>query len=293
VSEKVWEANPETDGSFDWSTALEADHPTGTFYVRFYCANASPASYTDASVIATSSLYTYVVSAAASSSARAAVQAATPSSALPGTLTADPEDTSGIDTEFIPGTEMIALKQRVDATAPLVGRVDRLSQAFLGKIPPRSYVDLWVKNLASGRTDAQLIAALATTPQYFWSYALLTPQQFVDRAYFMLLGRVATTTERSTMVNAIITGKQSRPAALGKIASSPEHIIKTANRSYVIAAYQTLTTVMPTPAMLAQYTGELSDRGPKVAMLENLALSRSTFENWIAAITTSPATARF
>ena len=293
VSEKVWEANPETDGSYDWSTALESDHPTGTFYVRFYCANASPASYTDASVLATSSLYTYVVSAAASSSARAAVQAATPSSALPGTLTADPEDTSGIDTEFIPGAQMITLKQRVDAALPLVSRVDRLSQAFLGKIPPRSFVDLWVKNFVAGRTDAQLVAALATRPEYFWSYALLTPAQFVDRAYFVLLGRAPTTNERLTLAKAISTGKQSRQAALAAIASSPEHIIKTANRSYVTAAYQALTPTMPTPANLAQYTGELNDRGPKVAMLENLALSRSTFENWIAAITTSPATSRF
>lgn len=293
VSEKVWEANPETDGSYDWSTALEADHPTGTFYVRFYCANASPASYADASVLATSSLYTYVVSAAASSSSRAAVQAATPSSALPGTFTADPEDTSGIDNEFIPGAQMITLKQRVDAALPLVSRVDRLSQAFLGKIPPRSFVDLWVKNFVAGRTDAQLVAALATRPEYFWSYALLTPAQFVDRAYFVLLGRAPTTNERLTLAKAIFTGKQSRQAALAAIASSPEHIIKTANRSYVMAAYQTLTTVMPTQANLAQYTGELNDRGPKVAMLENLALSRSTFENWIAAIATNPTNARF
>ncbi|CAB4910594.1 unannotated protein [freshwater metagenome] len=96
-----------------------------------------------------------------------------------------------------------------------------------------------------------------------------------------------------TLAKAISTGKQSRQAALAAIASSPEHIIKTANRSYVTAAYQALTPTMPTQANLAQYTGELNDRGPKVAMLENLALSRSTFENWIAAITTSPATSRF
>ncbi len=292
VSTKVWETNPASDGSHEFDTALESDHPTGTFYVRFYCDNVSPASYADASFLATSSLYTYVVSAAASSSARAAVQAATQSK-LAGTFTSDPEDTSGIDNEFIPGAQMITLKQRVDAAVPLVSRVDRLSQAFLGKIPPRSFVDLWVKNLAAGRTDAQLVAALATTPEYFWSYALLTPAQFVDRAYFMLLGRAPTTTERSTMVKAINTGKQSRQAALAAIASSPEHIIKTANRSYVTAAYQALTPIMPTPAMLAQYTNDLNDRGPKVAMLENLALSRTTFENWIAAIATNPTNARF
>lgn len=293
VSSKVWETSPAADGSFQFDTALEADHPTGSFYVRFYCDNESPASYAAASFLATSSLYTYVVSAAASSPARAAVQAATPSSALTGTFTADPEDTSGIDNEFIPGAQMITLKQRVDAAVPLVSRVDRLSQAFLGKIPPRSFVDLWVKNLAAGRTDAQLVAALATTPEYFWSYALLTPTQFVDRAYFVLLGRAPTLTERSTMVNALTTGKQSRKAALAAIASSPEHIIKTANRSYVMAAYQALTPIMPTPAMLAQYTNDLNDRGPKVAMLENLALSRTSFENWIAAVAANPTNARF
>ncbi|MCX6525672.1 MAG: hypothetical protein NTX58_13075 [Actinobacteria bacterium] len=291
LSEKVWEGNPETDGSYDWTTALEADHPTGTFYVRFYCADASPASYTDTSVLATSPLYTYVVSSAAMRGA--SLQAVTANSAPSGTFTADPEDTSGIDTELIPGAQMITLKQRVDAALPLVSRVDRLSQAFLGKIPPRSFVDLWVKNFVAGRTDAQLVAALATRPEYFWSYALLTPAQFVDRAYFVLLGRAPTTNERLTLAKAISTGKQSRQAALAAIASSPEHIIKTANRSYVTAAYQALTPTMPTQANLAQYTGELNDRGPKVAMLENLALSRSTFENWIAAITTSPATSRF
>ncbi len=292
MSTKVWETNPASDGSHEFDTALESDHPTGTFYVRFFCADASPSSYSSDAMKKTSSLYTYVVSAAvAGAAARTAPAAAT--SAVAGTFTSDPEDTSGIDNELIPGAQMITLKQRVDSAVPLVSRVDRLSQAFLGKIPPRSFVDLWVKNLAAGRTDAQLVAALATTPEYFWSYALLTPTQFVDRAYFVLLGRAPTKNERLTLAKAISTGKQSRQAALGAIASSPEHIIKTANRSYVMAAYQTLTTVMPTQAMLAQYTGELNDRGPKVAMLENLALSRTTFENWIAAITTNPTNARF
>ena len=293
VSNKVWETNPSTDGSHEFDTALEADHPTGTFYVRFYCDNASPASYAAASFLATSSLYTYVVSAAVLGGAAVQSALAADTSKLPGTFTSDPDDTSGIDNEQIPGAQMIALKQRVDAAVPLVSRVDRLSQAFLGKIPPRSFVDLWVKNFAAGRTDAQLVAALATTPEYFWSYALLTPAQFVNRAYFMLLRRAPTTTERSTLAMAIYTGKQSRQTALGAIASSPEHIIKTANRSYVMAAYQTLTTVMPTQANLAQYTGELNDQGPKVAMLENLALSRTTFENWIAALATNPTNARF
>ena len=293
VSTKVWETSPAADGSFQFDTALEADHPTGSFYVRFYCDNASPASYADASFLATSSLYTYVVSAPAVAGAAARTAPAADTSRLAGTFTADPEDTSGIDNDFIPGAQMITLKQRVDAAVPLVSRVDRLSQAFLGKIPPRSFVDLWVKNLAAGRTDAQLVAALAATPEYFWSYALLTPAQFVDRAYFVLLGRVATAAERSTMVNALTTGKQSRQAALGAIASSPEHIMKTANRSYVTAAYQVLTTIMPTQALLGQYTNDLNDRGSKVAMLENLALSRSAFENWIAALAANPANARF
>jgi hypothetical protein len=293
VSTKVWETNPAADGSHEFDTALESDHPTGTFYVRFYCADASPSSYSSGAMKKTSSLYTYAVSAAAVAGAAARTAPAAATTAVAGTFTADPEDTSGIDNELIPGAQMITLKQRVDTAVPLVSRVDRLSQAFLGKIPPRSFVDLWVKNLAAGRTDAQLVAALATTPDYFWSYALLTPTQFVDRAYFMLLGRVATATERTTMVKAITTGKQSRHAALGAIASSPEHILRTAHRSYVTSAYQTLTTVMPTPANLAQYTGELNDRGPKVAMLENLALSRSASENWIAAIAANPTNARF
>jgi len=293
VNTKVWEDSPATDGSFQFDTALEADHPTGSFYTRFYCANASPSSYSSESILSTSSLYTYVVSAAVVAGAAAQTTPAADTSRLAGLFTSDPDDTSGIDNEFIPGAQMITLKQRVDAAVPLVSRVDRLSQAFLGKIPPRSFVDLWVKNLAAGRTDAQLVAALATTPEYFWSYALLTPAQFVDRAYFMLLGRVATAAERTTMVNALTTGKQSRQAALAAIASSPEHIIKSANRSYVTAAYQALTPIMPTPAMLAQYTNDLNDRGPKVAMLENLALSRSTFENWIAAIAADPTNARF
>ena len=293
VNTKVWEDSPATDGSFQFDTALEADHPTGSFYTRFYCANASPSSYSSESILSTSSLYTYVVSAAVVAGAAAQTTPAADTSRLAGLFTSDPDDTSGIDNEFIPGAQMITLKQRVDAAVPLVSRVDRLSQAFLGKIPPRSFVDLWVKNLAAGKTDAQLVAALATTPEYFWSYALLTPAQFVDRAYFMLLGRVATAAERTTMVNALTTGKQSRQAALAAIASSPEHIIKSANRSYVTAAYQALTPIMPTPAMLAQYTNDLNDRGPKVAMLENLALSRSTFENWIAAIAADPTNARF
>jgi hypothetical protein len=293
VSSKVWETSPAADGSFQFDTALEADHPTGSFYVRFYCDDASPASYAAASFLATSSLYTYVVSAAVLGGAALQAAPAADTSKLAGTFTSDPDDTSGIDNEQIPGAQMITLKQRVDAAVPIVSRVDRLSQAFLGKIPPRSFVDLWVKNFAAGRTDAQLVAALAATPEYFWSYALLTPAQFVDRAYFVLLGRVATATERSTMVNALTTGKQSRQAALAAIASSPEHIIKMANRSYVTAAYQALTPIMPTPAMLAQYTNDLNDRGPKVAMLENLALSRTTFENWIAAIAADPTNARF
>ena len=293
VSNKVWETNPSTDGSHEFDTALEADHPTGTFYVRFYCDNASPASYAAASFLATSSLYTYVVSAAVLGGAAVQSAPAADTSRLAGTFTSDPEDTSGIDNEQIPGAQVIALKQRVDAAVPLVSRVDRLSQAFLGKIPPRSFVDLWVKNFAAGRTDAQLVAALATTPEYFWSYALLTPAQFVDRAYFVLLGRAPTTNERLTLAKAISTSKQSRQAALAAIASSPEHIIKTANRSYVMAAYQALTPIMPTPAMLAQYANDLNDRGPKVAMLENLALSRTTFENWIAALATNPTNARF
>jgi hypothetical protein len=293
VSTKVWETNPSTDGSHAFDTALEADHPTGTFYVRFYCADASPTSYSSDAMKKTSSLYTYVVSAAAVAGAAARTAPAGDTSALAGLFTSDPEDTSGIDNEQIPGAQMITLKQRVDAAVPIVSRVDRLSQAFLGKIPPRSFVDLWVKNFAAGRTDAQLVAALATTPEYFWSYALLTPAQFVDRAYFILLGRAPTKNERSKVVNALTTGKQSRQAALGVIASSPEHILRTAHRSYVTAAYQALTTIMPTPAMLGQYTNDLNDRGSKVAMLENLALSRSAAENWIAAIAASPTNARF
>ena len=293
VSTKVWETSPAADGSFQFDTALEADHPTGSFYTRFYCANASPSSYSADSILSTSSLYTYVVSAAAVAGAAARTGPAADTSRVAGLFSSDPDDTSGIDNEFIPGAQMITLKQRVDAAAPIVSRVDRLSQAFLGKVPPRNFVDLWVKNLAAGKTDAQLVAALAATPEYFWSYALLTPTQFVDRAYFVLLGRVATAAERSTMVNALTTGKQSRQAALGAIASSPEHIMKTANRSYVTAAYQALTTIMPTQALLGQYTNDLNDRGSKVAMLENLALSRSAFENWIAALAANPANARF
>ena len=65
VSTKVWETNPSTDGSHVFDTALEADHPTGTFYVRFFCADASPSSYSSDAMKKTSSLYTYVVSAAA------------------------------------------------------------------------------------------------------------------------------------------------------------------------------------------------------------------------------------
>ncbi|KLR61616.1 hypothetical protein IMCC26207_107153 [Actinobacteria bacterium IMCC26207] len=293
VNTKVWETSPAADGSFQFDTALEAAHPTGSFYTRFYCANASPSSYSAESILSTSSLYTYVVSAAAVAGAAARTGPAADTRGLAGLFSSDPDDTSGIDNEFIPGAQMITLKQRVDAAAPIVSRVDRLSQAFLGKIPPRYFVDLWVKNLAAGKTDAQLVVALAATPEYFWSYALLTPTQFVDRAYFMLLGRVATAAERSTMVNALTTGKQSPQAALGAIASSPEHIMKTANRSYVTAAYQALTTIMPTQALLGQYTNDLNDRGSKVAMLENLALSRSAFENWIAALAANPANARF
>ena len=293
VSTKVWETNPSADGSHEFDTALEADHPTGTFYVRFFCADDSPSSYSSDAMKKTSSLYTYVVSAPVVAGAAARTSPVAGTSALAGLFTSDPEDTSGIDNEQIPGAQMISLKQRVDAAVPIVSRVDRLSQAFLGKIPPRSFVDQWVKNLAAGKTDAQLIAALATTPEYFWSYALLTPAQFVDRAYFVLVGRAATPTERSKLVNALTTGKQSRQAALGVIASSPEHILRTAHRSYVTAAYHALTTIMPTPAMLGQYSNDLNDRGSKVAMLENLALSRSTAENWIAAIAASPTNARF
>ena len=293
VSTRVWEANPSTDGSHEFGTALEADHPTGTFYVRFYCADASPSSYSSDAMKKTSSLYTYVVSSAVVAGAAARTAPAADTRGVAGLFTSDPDDTSGIDTEEIPSAQMITLKQRVDAAVPLVSRVDRLGQAFLGKIPTRSFVDQWVKNLAAGKTDAQLVAALATTPEYFWSYALLTPAQFVDRAYFVLLGRVATPTERSTVLKALTTGKQSRQGALATIASSPEHIMKTANRSYVTAAYQALTAIMPTPAMLGQYTNDLNDRGSKVAMLENLALSRSAAENWIAAIAANPTNARF
>ena len=293
VSTKVWETSPEADGSHEFATALEADHPTGSFYVRFYCADASPSTYSSDAMKKTSSLYTFVVSSAVVAGAAARTAPAADTRGQAGLFTSDPDDTSGIDTEEIPSAQMITLKQRVDAAVPLVSRVDRLSQAFLGKIPPRAFVDQWVKNLAAGRTDAQLVAALATTPEYAWSYAFLTPTQFVDRAYFVLLGRVATATERSTVVKALTTGKQSRQAALAAIASSPEHIIKTANRSYVTAAYQALTTIMPTQALLGQYTNDLNDRGSKVAMLENLALSRSAFENWIAALAANPANARF
>jgi len=291
-SSKVFERSPLSDGSDEFSTALENAHPTGEFFVRFYCDNESPSSYSSATFLASSAKYTFTVSAAAAF-LQAAQAGTAATQAGVGNYTADPEDVSGVDTEQIPGAQMIMLKQRVDATLPLTSRVDRLSQAFRGKIPPRNFVDLWVRNLAAGRTDAQLTSALSQTPEYFWTYALLTPAEFVNRAYLQLLGRAPTAVERSQMVNALNSNKQTRPAALAALASSQEHILRTANRSYVMAAYQALTPLVPTQDQLKMYSNALNNFAVKVPVLEDLALSRTTYQNWIAALAANPSSARF
>jgi len=69
-----------------------------------------------------------------------------------------------------------------------------------------------------------------------------------------------------------------RIGVLARLSEAPEQLFLTADRTYVLASYQTLTTVMPGNTDLQGSMAQLKDMRSKALIIENIALSRASVD---------------
>lgn len=284
-----------TDGSYGFTVTIPTDNEVGTFMVRYYCASAPVSSIFSSAILNLAPVITYTIAkpllAAAVMSTTVTVDAVALTASV-GEVRA-PDALAAVDTVDLPAAQMALLKERVDTALPVSDRVTRLAMAFRDRVPERAAVDLWTTRLTAGTPESTYVASLTGSLEYQVNYAPLLNGPFVDRVYSRVLGRAATPSERGAAIGALTNRTTTRPAFLASIANSPEHVARVATRSYVLAAYQVLTPVVPTSVLLDRFTRQLDDQIFRVQMLEDLVLTRATAAAWVSALATAPSTARF
>lgn len=285
---RPWRAAVSSWGSAIYQPTIPADNSTGSFSVRYYCADGTPTDAGDAKIKWSSSLYTFSVSAASTAGALAAAPApgsagVAGAAASVGTWSVDPDSLPAVDNIGIPGAQAAALKARVDAIAGPSGQVTRLATAALGRQADRAFMDKWVPVVATKGTYS-LERALEATPEFFGTFAFATEDLFIQRAYERVVGRWPTTAERAAAQQVLRTGTVPRIAFLRSLVEAPDRRAATANRDYVAAIYQALTKVVPSSADLGRFTSLLNDVVVRVSVVEEVALSRATAAQWVAAM---------
>lgn len=290
------------DGALVASIPIPAESVLGTTYARFYCASAPVTSIGAPQITWLGPLITYTV-VANPISARTGPQVVLPRSIRPrlpfvGVLpssgravvpaaaggvvvTQDPNALPAKDVLGLTGDVMAQLKARVDRVEAASGRLTRLTLAALGRLPTRAFVDAWMPAAAAGDLSG-LQRALVASGEFRATYASLPTADFVRTAYFRVLGWTPTSGELDAAVRRLEGGSVSRIDFLGELVERPEHVAATSSRSYVLAAFTELSTIVPNQAALERFTGELTDLRSEVQVIEDIAISRAAPATWLA-----------
>ena len=290
------------DGALVASIPIPAESVLGTTYARFYCASAPVTSIGAPEITWLGPVITYTV-VANPISARTGPQVVLPRSIRPrlpfvGVLpssgravvpaaaggvvvTQDPNALPAKDVLGLTGDVMAQLKARVDRVEAASGRLTRLTLAALGRLPTRAFVDTWMPASAAGDLSG-LQRALVASGEFRATYASLPTADFVRTAYFRVLGWTPTSGELDAAVRRLEGGSVSRIDFLGELVERPEHVAATASRSYVLAAFTELSTIVPNQAALERFTGELTDLRSEVQVIEDIAISRAAPATWLA-----------
>lgn len=304
------------DGAMVWNPTIPAGHPTGAFYVRYYCASAQITSITDNRITYLFPLVTFSITLTSSNGSARAIwpemQAGPPAvgalrlpfcvacapvvsgaEVRPAAVvdpsspvvraSVDPNALPAVDRVGLAGLRSAQLKARTDANEEMVGRVSRLAFAVLGRVPTRTFMDQSMFWTALG-ADALVQWNLAMTPEFRAQFGSVSTDGFVRNAYLRTTGRLPSASEVRSASWRLTSAGLSRIGFLAELAQSREARSVTATRTYVLAAYQALTTAMPSQTDLERFTGQLTDLVSKVQLVEDIALTRATPDRWNAAM---------
>ncbi|MFZ4517955.1 MAG: DUF4214 domain-containing protein [Microthrixaceae bacterium] len=291
------------DGALFWTTTIPAEAFVGTTYARFYCATAPVTSIGDARITWLGPLITYTVLATPIST-NAVPQVALPRSfavrlpfvgriaspvVAPRQISAggvvvnqDPDALPGKDLVGLTGDVSARLKARVDRVESASGRLTRLTLAALGRMPTRAFVDTWTPSVTAGDMSG-LQKALAASTEFRTTFGALATADFVRTVYARVLGASPTSAELDAAVQRLDSAAVSRVAYLGEMVERPQHVAATAARTYVLAAFTELSTIIPNQGALDRFTGELTDLRSEVQVVEDIALTRAAPATWLAA----------
>lgn len=268
-------------GSFEQAMMTD-ENSVGTYYVRWYCSTASQPAVgtvgTNPDLLWVSDLYTFEIMMApgdARSGADAKAGAAS-------SITIDPDGLPAVDRMGIHGDRAADLKAVVDYKAKNIATAQRLYSAFLGRPADSAGLTYWTGQLDKGVSIRTLANRFANTAEFREGRGELSDSAFVDAMYTSILGRSADSDGRAFWLSRLEDGA-SRASVVASFANSRENVAKTANLSYVVASYHVLTGSVPSRSEVAAQVAKLDDGQVKVKVVEDIALTAKSAEEWMQA----------